>query len=216
MQQHEKKYMNYVVYLHRNPITNIVFYVGVGNSVRPYNFRSRSPRWKNYVNKYGIPIVEIYKTNLLPHEAFQIEIYLINLLGRRGKEGYGQLLNHSIGGDCGSRGMVTSSETKLKQSLAKKGRKLSPEHLANLNKFKPGKEHRLYGTKVSDETRLKQSLAKRGKITAFAKKVVNTETGEIYPSGAFVARMIGRNVNNFVSSLRGVPSRPNRTVYKYL
>lgn len=74
----------------------------------------------------------------------------------------------------------------------------------------------MYGTKVSDETRLKQSLAKRGKITAFAKKVVNTETGEIYPSGAFVARMIGRNVNNFVSSLRGVPSRPNRTVYKYL
>jgi len=209
-----EKYMNYVVYLHRNPITNIVFYVGIGNSDRPYNFRSRSPRWKNYVNKYGNPIIEIYKTNLLPHEAFQIEIYLINLLGRRGEEEYGQLLNHSIGGDCGSRGMKTSIETRKKQSLAKKGKQFSQEHLQKKHKFKPGKDHIRYGIKTSDETKLKQSLAKKGKITAIAKKVINTETGEVFPSGASAARNAGYEINYFVMCLRG--KSPNKTSYKLL
>lgn len=141
-----KENINYVVYLHRNPITGMVFYVGIGNTQRPYTTSKRSDRWKNYVNKYGKPVIEIYKSNLLPHEAFNLERYLIQLLGRRGYESYGQLFNHSEGGECGGKGVKVKLETKKKISRA----------FAGENGINTGRKH-------SEETKANMSLSHKGK-----------------------------------------------------
>lgn len=88
---------NKVVYLHRNKITDEVFYVGMGSKTRPYDKNKRNLFWNNYVNKYGF-YVEIVKTNLSSNEASEEEIRLISLFGRRDlKEG--SLVNLSNGGE---------------------------------------------------------------------------------------------------------------------
>ena len=88
---------NKVVYLHRNKITDEVFYVGMGSKTRPYDKNKRNLFWNNYVNKYGF-YVEIVKTNLSSKEASEEEILLISLFGRRDlKEG--SLVNLSNGGE---------------------------------------------------------------------------------------------------------------------
>lgn len=92
-----KEVKNKVVYLHRNKITNEVFYVGMGSDKRPYDKHKRNLFWNNYVNKYGFS-VEIVKTNLSSKEASKEEIRLISLFGRRDlKEG--SLVNLSNGGE---------------------------------------------------------------------------------------------------------------------
>ncbi len=88
---------NKVVYLHRNKITDEVFYVGMGSKIRPYDKNKRNLFWNNYVNKYGF-YVEIVKSNLSSKEASKEEVRLISLFGRRDlKEG--SLVNLSNGGE---------------------------------------------------------------------------------------------------------------------
>lgn len=213
----EKYRSDYVVYLHRNPITKEILYVGAGSPIRPkYIGHGRSIRWHEYVRNNGLPEIEIYKTGLSQTESIYLESCLIKTFGRTGYREGGILVNSSAGGLETNRGIFLSEESKKKMSKAKKGKKLSPEHLKNLHKFKSGKDHLLYGKEVSESTRLKMSIAKRGKLPACAKKVINIKTGEIYPSGAFVARMIGRNVSNFVAALNGYEGRPNYTDFRFL
>jgi predicted GIY-YIG superfamily endonuclease len=92
-----------VVYLHRRKLDNKVFYVGIGNKKRPYDFSNRNNFWNNYVKKYGKPFVEIYKNNLTKEDACKIEIDLIKKYGRR-CNGSGHLVNLSIGGEIGFKG----------------------------------------------------------------------------------------------------------------
>ena len=66
-----------VVYSHRRKSDNQVFYIGMGNETRPYNFKERNRFWFNYVKKYGEPNVEIIKDNLTKIEAYELEIKLI-------------------------------------------------------------------------------------------------------------------------------------------
>lgn len=93
-----------VVYLHRRKSDNKVFYVGIGVKTRPYDFKSRSRFWFNYVNKYGEPNVEIVKDNLTKRDASKLEIELIRKYGRRIK-GKGGLVNISKGGECSFGGL---------------------------------------------------------------------------------------------------------------
>ena len=74
------------------------------------------------------------------------------------------------------------------------------------------------GIRHSEETKQKLSLIV---IEYFktnphpnAKKVINTETGEIHPSCAFVARILKINQGWLSSMLNG--TRKNKTIYKYL
>jgi len=85
------------VYLHRNPKTKEVFYVGIGVETRAKDFSKRSIFWSNYKNKYGIE-VDIIKKGLSSKKAQNIEVELIKKYGRRDL-GTGSLVNLSHGGE---------------------------------------------------------------------------------------------------------------------
>ena len=87
------------VYLHRNPKTQEVFYVGIGVETRAKDFSKRSVFWGNYVNKYGVE-VDIIKKGLSSKKAQSIEVELIVKYGRRDL-GTGSLVNLSNGGEGG-------------------------------------------------------------------------------------------------------------------
>lgn len=86
-----------VVYIHRNPKTLEIYYVGMGNIYRAYNFFDRNRHWLNYTNKYGKPIVDIVASNLTEEDAWELEVLLIKEIGRKAK-GEGTLTNISKGG----------------------------------------------------------------------------------------------------------------------
>lgn len=90
---------NKVVYLHRKRTNGDVFYVGIGNPNRPYQKAptSRSVVWHRVVNKHGY-YIEIIREGLSKKEACEIEVDLIELIGRRDK-GSGTLVNLTDGGE---------------------------------------------------------------------------------------------------------------------
>jgi hypothetical protein len=113
---------NYLVYLHLNPENHQVFYVGIGTEKRPYQTVSRNKIWKAYVQKHGTPRIEIFCDHLTKEEAFQMEVELIHVFGRRSFEERGQLVNIALGGS-GIRGHVAwnkgkkmSEEMRMKRS----------------------------------------------------------------------------------------------------
>jgi len=84
------------VYLHRNPKTQEVFYVGIGVEARAKDKRGRSSAWRKYVDKNGYEIDVIMK-GLTAKQAQSEEKRLIKLYGRRCK-GEGKLVNIDSGG----------------------------------------------------------------------------------------------------------------------
>lgn len=84
------------VYLHRNPKTQEIFYVGIGVETRAKDKKGRSSAWNNYVKKHGYE-VDIIMKGLTPIQAQSEEKRLIKLYGRRCK-GEGNLVNIDSGG----------------------------------------------------------------------------------------------------------------------
>lgn len=122
--------MNYIVYVHRNPRTNDVFYVGIGSRTdRASVKRNRNKYWTNYVKKYGDPIVEVLHRNLAKEEAVKIEIELIQKFGR--KCDGGKLVNITEGGE-GIVGYKHTDEAKSRISIASKRKSL--EHIESTRK----------------------------------------------------------------------------------
>ena len=122
---------NKVVYIHRKKTDSTIFYIGIGNSKRPYKKEGRSLHWKNTINKHGY-YVEIILKSLEWKEACEIEIYLIKKFGRRDLN-TGSLVNMTDGGE-GLQGHIFSEEHKRRISESNKGRKLSEEHMRKLSK----------------------------------------------------------------------------------
>jgi predicted GIY-YIG superfamily endonuclease len=151
---------NYYLYYHKNPLTKDLFYIGIGTNKRAWDFTSgRNPHYKNYIKKYGEPLVDIIKENLTKKEACSLEIKLISKYGRKGIETDGILLNKSSGGEIIALGNKFTKEQKKKISQAKKGQKYNIP------------EGRIHGSKgkskpkgfMSDELREKISIANKGK-----------------------------------------------------
>jgi len=90
---------NKVVYIHRKKTNREVFYVGIGRPDRPYQKSpsARSVFWHRVVDKYGY-IVEVIHTGISWEEACNIEMDLIELIGRRDL-GTGTLVNLTDGGE---------------------------------------------------------------------------------------------------------------------
>lgn len=112
-----------VVYRHRRLDNNSVFYIGIGNhKSRAYQTRSRNLFWKNIVSKTNYE-VEIIADNIEYKDAKELEIFLINIYGRRDLNS-GILCNMTDGGDGNNN---FSIETKNKISNSLKGIKQSEE-----------------------------------------------------------------------------------------
>lgn len=131
----------FYVYLHRKKSNNDVFYVGKGFDKRAWKKTSRSEYWKRIENKHG-RIVEIVKDGLQENEAFELEKEVIAFYGRK------NLCNLNDGGYGGTN---PSQETRLKMSVAKKGKKSSPETIEKKRIASTGRKH-------SEETKAKISL----------------------------------------------------------
>lgn len=151
---------NYYLYYHKNPITKELFYVGIGTNKRAWDFMSgRNPHYRNYIKKYGEPIVDIIKENLTKEEACSIELKLISKYGRKGIDPKGILLNKSIGGDVIALGNKFTNEQKQKIVQAKTGQKYNiPEGRIHGSKGKPKPEGFM-----NEELREKISKANKGK-----------------------------------------------------
>ena len=151
---------NYYLYYHRNPITKELFYIGIGINKRAWDFISgRNPHYKNYIKKYGEPIVDIIKENLTKEEVCSLEIKLINEYGRKGIDPEGILLNKSSGGEITALGNIFTDGQKQKIVQAKTGQKYNiPEGRVHSNKGKPKPEGFM-----NDELKEKISRANKGK-----------------------------------------------------
>lgn len=135
----------YYVYVHLNPKTKEIFYVGIGKGNRAWNqWAGRNKFWENYVNKHGFE-VELISENLTRKQAEKIEISLIAELGRRQIDEGGTLVNRSSGGE-GSTGYTHTEEFKQKLSEDRKGkctrkeRQLSKETKEKISKSLVGRE----------------------------------------------------------------------------
>lgn len=154
----------YILYFHINNTTGQVFYVGIGNSKRPYKTTSRNELWHNIVNKYGYDVI-IEEINLTWEEACITEMYWIKRIGRRDL-GKGSLVNMTDGGE-GRKCFKTSENTKklISESLLGIKRKpMSQETKDKIRKFNLGKPSNNKGKKTSEESKKKMSEARKGKI----------------------------------------------------
>jgi len=163
----------YLLYFHRNPITNIVFYVGIGSNGRQNDFNKRSKYWHSYVKKHGLPIVEVVKRYLNKIEAYHLEIHYISYFGRKRFDENGILVNLTNGGD-GLNGMTgvnnpnfgkplsESAKEKLRsyagENHPNRGRKHTESARKKISEKAIGRKH-----PMSPETRSKLSILLSGK-----------------------------------------------------
>jgi hypothetical protein len=141
--------INFYTYLHCKP-NGDPFYVGKGFGYRSHKFAIRNHHHKNIVAKCGgkdnIDVL-VFPCDSETH-AFECEKNWISVLREAGYV----LANQTDGGD-GISGFNHSSETRLKQSLAAKGRKHTKETIAKIS------ENNKAGT---PEVRAKISVAHQG------------------------------------------------------
>jgi hypothetical protein len=144
-------------------------YVGKGKRKRAYYYEKRNKYLKNKIKKIGKPIILIITKDLEESKAFELEKFLIALIGRKDL-GKGPLCNFTDGGE-GPSGNIRSKETRKKMSIAKKGRIVSEETRKKLSDINKGKvmpesvkekiKNTLMGTHRSEKTKLKISLGHR-------------------------------------------------------
>jgi uncharacterized ubiquitin-like protein YukD len=147
------------------------YYIGKGTKNRAYKKSSRIflPPPKDRII--------LLKQNLTEEEAFNHEIYMIAVFGRKDL-GTGILHNRTDGGQ-GSSNLNTKSKKKIID--AHKGKILSEEHKLKLSKAHKGKKHTEEhikkvsvanrGQTRSEETKRKMSEAHKGKIISEETKI---------------------------------------------
>jgi hypothetical protein len=154
----------FYTYAHYTPQGRL-FYIGKGQGNRAYKFYKRNKHWKNIVEKYGKPDVQILANWGTEKEAFSHEVLLIDCFRTLGHT----LCNLTDGGE-GPSGRTISEEHKKKISIKLKGRigikptaeiieKLKISHLGQVawNKGLKGV------IKHSAETKEKMRIARIGK-----------------------------------------------------
>ncbi len=138
------------VYMHHKATNGEIFYVGIGNIERPYDFYQRSRWWKDIVKIHGI-IVNICETDMSWSESCDKEINLIKTIGRRDK-GLGLLVNMTDGGDGNKN---PSYEVRKKMSESKKKLWENIDYKNNMVKIHTGR-------KASEETKEKMRIRMSG------------------------------------------------------
>lgn len=109
----------FYLYQHISKITGEVFYVGIGDSYRPYDTSSRSAFWNNVYTKHGRE-VEIVRSFENWDEACDWEKFFISIYGRRDLN-TGPLVNMTGGGEGSYNISKDILEQKRKKILNKIG-----------------------------------------------------------------------------------------------
>lgn len=178
--------MSKVVYIHRKKTNHEIFYVGLGDAKRPYNKNKRSISWMNTYKKHG-RYVEVLYTELSLEDACDIEMDLIELIGRRDL-GLGTLVNMTNGGE-GTQGFEPWN----------KGKEMDQSYKDNIKKFHKG----MTGKKMSTEHKKKVGAHHLGDKNFNSKKVVNIDTGIEYDTITEACNALGYNRSTIAAQLRG-------------
>lgn len=115
---------NKVGYYHQRNDTQEIFYVGIGESTRPYEHNSRNPHWHHIVEKFGYKVI-LVKENITWEDACEWEKFEIKRIGRRDL-GSGSLVNMTDGGE-GTQGIVITEERRQNTSEGTKKAMQNPE-----------------------------------------------------------------------------------------
>lgn len=172
--------MDYYVYLFRLEGSELPFYIGKGRGDRktahfwPSRLKKNSHK-NNIIRKAmadGVAILtEILFDGLTEEQAHAKEIELIAFYGRHINGG---CLSNATDGGEGSSCHSPSPETRLKLSIANRGRKHSEETKLMMSKMKRG----MYkGRKHSEETRARMSDSKKKMTALTRKRMSDSRTG---------------------------------------
>ena len=141
------------------------FYIGKGKGDRYLSFTNRNKHFVAIINKIKErgkePIVIFLNKIINEKDAYDLEIVLISLIGRKDKNN-GPLSNMTNGGEGVDAGGKLTEENKRKISASGKGRipwnaggKLSEEHKRKIGR--PGKSNFFFGKKHTGASILKMS-----------------------------------------------------------
>lgn len=125
IQHRNKEVDRFYIYAHRRETTGEIFYVGKGCGSRAWSRYGRNNYWQNVSNKHGY-VVEILFDNLSEEISLVLEKEIIYVFRCSGHT----LVNMTSGGES----PVFTEESRKLMSLARKGKKHSAEHRANLRK----------------------------------------------------------------------------------
>lgn len=221
--------LKYYIYRHIRPDKNVPFYIGRGANYadRSIYRRSKSLKGRNYIwksivaknnNNYYIDIM--YETDHLD-EILKKEIEFISLYGKI-IDNNGTLCNLTNGGD-GSLGLKHTEETKNKMSINRKNNPKYTERLKSkefitqrIKSFKiNGYVGSMKGKTHSEATILLMKSQRAGGNNVNAKKVLNTNTGEIYKCVGDAADKEGINKQILYKYLKGSRVNKSNLVYYY-
>ena len=151
---------DYIVYIFRNPKTDIPFLVGSGSLARSKNFHARHSSILEYIEKNGKPNVEIFASGLSKNESEKIEKALTLNYGKL-IDGTGTLLNIKTVNS----GLTHSKKTKDLIKEKRKNQKFSKESREKMSEsaFNVWREKKAKGFKVSESTKAKMSNNMKGK-----------------------------------------------------
>lgn len=170
---------SHYVYIHRDPSTFEVKWVGKGKKNRAYDFylKRRTGRHREWLSsileKKLVPVVELLSEHLSEEEAFALEVEKIAEFRKLGFP----LLNLADGGK-GKLGYGATSETRKRMAAARAGKKFTDEHRKNLSigqrSRSDSKKYQNDGSFVKGGTSWNKGLPKEMQ-PRFGKKKVRTE-----------------------------------------
>ena len=204
----------YFVYLYTHPITSTPFYVGYGKNNRHLDHLKVARRYPTPTSgahklntirkilKAGLlPKIEFIDTSLSREQACELEIFLINEIGRRDL-GTGSLTNKTSGGD-GNRGWDNVARKQMSERYKDHIAVKDPE---TGKKFKIHKcDPRWLSRSVVGQNLGEVNTNKNGKLNQYiiAKHIITGECFRVKPTDIRWIRgeLVGIN--------KGVPAHPN-------
>lgn len=219
------------VYAHRRSDTGEIFYVGKG-SIRPrqrtvsyeraYATHPRNKAWKRLVKECGfeVEILAHFKTDALAQEFEMAEIQRLG----RADLGTGTLLNMTDGGD-GHANIVVSDDLRLKRSKNASAPRSEAwvKSISSARKRTGNNGLVKQGDSLPEAWRQAIAAGQRGPNNYMrgrsgekhprARKVVNVDTGMIYPSVCAAAEAEGFNMKSLHNCLSG--HRKNTTPLRF-